>query len=124
MYSKLDSIGKLCGFLIVRVGDILYTGTFGFLDLAKKTVSQFRAVEVEVPTHGKGVTFNGLDIHEGPGGCMISPQGKYANELPLMDISRYVNHDALGNEGELKSTFRQGVGLLIRARQTRPDVGF
>ena len=42
-YPKLDAMGNICGFVIVQVGDILYTGASEFLDLVKKTVSQFRA---------------------------------------------------------------------------------
>ena len=52
-YSILDSMGNICGFVIVHVGDILYTGTSEFLGLVKKTVSHLRAGVVEVSTREK-----------------------------------------------------------------------
>ena len=68
--------------------------------------------------------FTGLEIQKDPNGCMVLPQETYVGEFPLMDISCYVAQNGLGNEGELKGTSRQGLGMLIWAHQTRPDVGF
>ena len=68
--------------------------------------------------------YTGLEIQKGPNGRMVLSQETYVDELPLMDISCYVAQNGLKNQGELKSTSRQGLGLLIWAHQTRPDVGF
>ena len=110
--------------MIAHVDDLLYTGNVEFLALVKKTISQFRVGEVEMVTHKKGLMFTGLEIQKGPNGCMVLSQETYVNELPIMDISEYVTQNGAKKEGELKSTSRQGLGLLIWAHQTRPDVGF
>ena len=82
-------------------------GASGFLGLVKKAVSHFRAGEVEVATHEKGITLNVLGIQKCPMFSMISSRGTYVGELPLMHISCYLDQGALENVGELKSTFRQ-----------------
>ena len=47
MYSKLDSRSEICGFLIVHVDDLSYTGTTEFLTLIKEVISQFRVGGLE-----------------------------------------------------------------------------
>ena len=39
MYSKLDTEGSICGFLIVHVDDLLYTGATEFMPSVKKAAS-------------------------------------------------------------------------------------
>ena len=66
MYPKLDSPSNICGFAIVHVGDLLYTGASGFLILIKKTISFSSVGKVDVVTQEKGITFSGLEIQKGP----------------------------------------------------------
>ena len=122
MYSKLDSLGQICGFLIVHVDDLLYTGTTEFLALVKKVVAQFRVGETQILTEEEPLTFTGLDIQKGPGNSLVLSQETYAKDLPIMDITQYVNQKGLKNVSELKSTFRKGIGSLIWIHQTRPDL--
>ena len=124
MYSKIDSLGRICGFLIAHVDDLLYTGATEFLSLIKRIVSQFRVGETQVLTENESLTFTGLDIQKGPSKSLVLSQETYAKDLPIMDITQYVTQKGLRNVSELKSTFRQGVGSLIWIHQTRPDVGF
>ena len=122
MYSKLDSSKRICGFLIVHVDDLLYTGTTEFLALVKKVVAQFRVGETQILTEEEPLTFTGLDIQKGPGNSLVLSQETYAKDLPIMDITQYVNQKGLKNVSELKSTFRKGIGSLIWIHQTRPDL--
>ena len=41
-----------------------------------------------------------------------------------MGIAQYVDQTKHTNVKELQSTFRQGLGALIWAHRTRPDVGY
>ena len=60
MYPKLDSPNNICGYVIVHVDDLLYTGASEFLILIKKTISRFRVGEVEAVTQEKWITFDGM----------------------------------------------------------------
>ena len=124
MYPKLDYQGGICGFLMVRVGDLLYTGEVEFLPLVKKEVDQFMVGETDVLSSTESRAFGGLEIQTGPNNCSILSQETYACELPTMGITSYVNQQGLKNAPEIKSTFRQGIGSLIWIHHSRPDVGF
>ena len=55
---------------------------------------------------------------------ILLPRQMYADELPVMNVSEYINHNRITNPAGLKSTFKQGLGSLIWLRQTRQDIGF
>ena len=72
----------------------------------------------------KGLIFTGLEIQLCKNIHIILSQKQYVSELPTTDIAQYISRDIIANQKDLQSTFRQGLGALIWAHQTRPDVGF
>ena len=123
-FSKRDSQGKLTGCLAVRVDDILFCGTPKFRKESITAIQTLRAGDIETLTSPSLITFTGLTIELGANRSITLSQQLYADELPTMDISEYVQDFRITNAKQLKSTFKQGLGDLIWFHQTRPDIGF
>ena len=124
IYSKRDSHGELTGILVAHVDDLLYCGTPTFRKEAYQAITTFRTGELETLTKTSPIIFTGMLLElDSPTSILLSQQ-MYAEELPTMEISEYIQESRIVNQAGLKSTFKQGLGALIWLHQTRPDIGF
>ena len=124
MFNKLDSHGRLAGFLIAHVDDLLFCGTESFRKEAIAAIQTFRTGDIETLKPDHPIIFTGLLLEVNHQGKINLSQEHYINELQLMDINLYVDSTSIRNPALLKSTFKQGLGSLIWLHQTRPDIGF
>ena len=124
MFNKFDSRGRLSGFLIAHVDDLLFCGTESFRKEAITAIQTFRTGDVETLTSDHPIIFAGLLIEVVAQGWIQLSQEHYVNEMQLMNIEDYVSATTIINPAMLKSTFKQGLGSLIWLHQTRPDIGF
>ena len=75
-------------------------------------------------TQEKGITFGGLGIQKGAHDSFAISQEKYPDELPILDISRYVTRGKLKMRMRLKVLPRAGRGRLSGRTKHAPKLGF
>ena len=114
----------LDGILLAHVDDLLFTGSPAFHQRVLGALKGLRTGDLETLSESTPVIFTGLQVEINQQGTVILSQEHYIKELPLMNIESCISNGVITNAGDLRSTFRQGVGALIWTHQTRPDIGF
>ena len=124
IFSKKDAKGESAGSLIAHVDDLMFCGTPQFQKESIHAIQTFRTGEVETLTIDAPIIFTGLAIELDSANAIFLSQQMYAGELPVADVTEYLNGNSILNADALKSTSKQGLGSLIWLRQARPDIGF
>ena len=114
----------LDGILLAHVDDLLFTGSKSFITLVINALKAFRTGDLETLTTQAPIIFTGMLIEKKADGAILPPHQHYVQELPTMNIEHCIGDNQITDASDLRSTFRQGLGSLIWAHQTRPDVGF
>ena len=112
MYPNLDSDGELTGLLIAHVGDLLFCGTPGFRKVAIRPIQTSRTGEVETMSKTTPIIFTGLMIELETSGTLLFPHQMHAGELSMVRIAEYLGRTGIANLAGLKSTPKQGLGIL------------
>ena len=124
VFTRLDQHQLTEGILIAHVDDLLFTGTETFLNDVIRALNVFRTGELETLTRKSPIAFTGIQIELVRSGTILLSQEAYIRELPTMNINEFISGGKIMDRKKVRILFRQELGSLICAHQSRPDVGF
>ena len=114
----------LDGMLLAHVDDLLFTGSKLLIEIVLKALRTFRTGDLETLATKVPIIFTGMMLWKLDNGDILLSQQHYVQELPTKNIDHCIQGEQIADVADLRSTSRQGMGSLIWAHRTRPDVGF
>ena len=122
-FSTWHNHGLLDGIFLAHVDDQLFTGSGVFHRKVITVLKKFRTGDLETLTPQSPLVFTGLQLEALESGTAILSQEHYIKELPFVNLEKYIASGKIAQPAEIRSTLRQGIGSLIWAHHTRPDIG-